>query len=609
VVVVHYERWFEDAAAQARALAAALGLPPPSAEALTAITATIRPQHRRQQGLPPQAPPLDRRLIRLHRRLFDEAQVDPPLQLAAGPLQPRRPWRQALAHRLDLLWLWQTPLLAGPAGRGPLRRWLAIRRYRVLFPQGEGAAALACLPWLTSRRPVLLTHQRDPIAWYLRRGWRAGIAPHPLLQPGRLWRETGLRQEAASLYRSLAAREELSPHPRFDPGHYLRQCRALGLEPRPTPLEHYLEEGWRLGLAPHPWVDPVWMAARLPRPGEPLTLLALAGGDPEDPRQTHPGGLFFAAAAGDPGAAAELPLALADLLRLWHRRGLRPAERWLADGAFAEPLPGFDLFGAVDPALFGLGLHPRPRPALGALAGLPPAPGSTPLPWRAERLVAAWADVGVTAHADPGGCLRVLHDPAALESGLAALAAGDGVVNLVWPPLEQLSVWIGALQGVAGVLDPDPERVALLQRFGVPAAFRPPAPLPPPQDAAAALLHAQLRLGLPDPAWLLAANERLELAVLGSSGAERERRWGELSLGSAGERLLLLPRLARIELATLEDAQALQAWLTRLASKSVRLLLLETPAGGAVQLPEGPAELLGAGAEAELLEAWEGRQP
>jgi hypothetical protein len=605
VLVVHYERWFEDAAAQARALAAGLGLAAPTAAALAAITAAIRPQHRRQQGLPAGAPPLDRRLRNLHALLKRRPRIDTPLRLARGPLQPRRPPRQALAHRLDLLWLWRTPLLDAPGEHGLPGRWRAIRRYRARFLQGEGAGALACLPWITARRPGLLTHHRDPIAWYLRRGWRTGTAPHPLLQPGRLWRQTGLRREAAALYRRLARREGLSPHPRFDPGHYLHQCRRQGIEPAPTPLEHYLREGWRLGLAPHPWVDPGWMAARQPRPGEPLTLLALAGGDPEDPRLTHPGGLFHAAAAGEPGAAAELPRALADLLRLWHQRGLRPAAGWLGEGAFGDPLPRFDLVGPIWPGLFADGLWPAPRAETLRIATLPPAPGATPLPWRAERLLAACGQPEAPAGA--GGHLRVLHDPADLSQALASLEHDDGVINLLWPPPERLAEWIGALRAVAGVLDPDPERTALLQRFGVPAAHRPPAPPPPSGDPEAALLHAQLHLGLPDPAWLVPEGPGLELAVLGSGGAEQERRWGEISLAAAGTRLLLLPRLNRIELASLEDAQALQGWLERLAAVCAAILVLEPPALGAVSLPPGPARLLGPDAEPELLELWEGR--
>lgn len=589
-VVLHYEAWFGDSAAQATALAGALGLPQPGSAQLAAVQAAIRPEHRHQQPLPPGAPPLDPRLQQLHGWLLGQARLFRAPRLAPGPLSPRRPWRQELAHRLDWLWLLGSPLL--PAG--------GLRAYRRRFLQGEGAGPLASPAWIARQQPGLLRHHRDPLAWYQRIGWRRGVSPHPLLQPHQPLAPLRLRQEPVGLYRREAPRDDLQPHPRFDPVHYGNQCRDVDCLPQPTPLEHYLLIGWQQGLMPHPAVDPLWMQRRHGLPGEPLTALLLAGADVSDPGLTHPRGNLYGAALADPRCAGRLPRALVDLLQLWNARGLWPAERWLDPGAWQRPLPPFDLFGPESAALFATGLQPQP-PGV----PLPPVPGhlscpraTIPLSWQVEQLLAA---CGATVHTGP-----VAAGAPRLHLAATHAAPGDWLINLSWPPCQELNGWIDALRPLAAVLDPDPQRAAFLQLLGVPARHQPLAPLiQQPATIEPLLLHAQRHLGLPDPRWF---EPELALAVLGSSGQAQERRWGRLGLDPRASGLLLLPRLPQLVLATIHEAQALQAWLQVLLARCPQVLWLEPLAGGACQPPPAAAAaVLGPDAEPAVLAIWEER--
>lgn len=592
-LVLHYEPWFSDPEAQARALATALGLPDPAPGQLAAVRAAICPEHRHHQPLPPGAPPLDRRLCRLHRWLQGHSRLQRPLRLQRQPLQPRRPWRQELAHRVDWIWLLGTPLLP-PHG---------LLAYRRRFLQGEGAGALVSLPWLARQRPQLASQFRDPLAWYRRCGWRQGISPHPLLEPRRLWQQLGQHQEAVALYRREANRDDLAVHPCFDPVYYGRQCRDADCTALPTPLEHYLVEGWRLGLAPHPAVDPLWMAQRHGLPGEPLTALLLAGGDASDPGHTHPRGNLYGAALADPRCVGRLPPALVALLQLWHARRLWPAERWLEPSAWQQPLPSF-----------ALGASPVAAPLA---AGLQPEPGSFPLPappalaaadsassWRVRQLLATCpADPGPGASSGPAR-LHIFERPDAALPEPAAVAPVDWWLSLAWPAPQRLAVWLQALRPCCVVLDPDPERAAFLQLFGVPARHQPLAALTlAPAEREAMLLQAQTRLGLPDPRWF---EPPPALAVLGSSGQQQERRWGRLGLSPAAAELLLLPRLPQLVLASLQDAQALEAWLEVLLAQGAQVLQLQPLAEGACCFTPGAA-VLGPGDELDLLRCWEER--
>jgi len=195
------------------------------------------------------------------------------------------------------------------------------------------------------------------------------------------------------------------------------------------------------------------------------------------------------------------------------------------------------------------------------------------------------------------------HPEAALPEP-TAVAPADWGLSLSWPPPQRLAEWLQALRPCCVVLDPDPERAAFLQLFGVSACHQPLAPLTiVPGERNTLLLQAQRRLGLPDPRWFDPAPS---LAVLGSSGQQQERRWGELGLSPRAADLLLLPRLPQLVLDRLQDAQALQAWLEILLAHGAQVLLLQPLAEGACRPAPGVA-VLGPEAEPELLRFWEER--
>lgn len=127
------------------------------------------------------------------------------------------------------------------------------------------------------------------------------------------------------------------------------------------------------------------------------------------------------------------------------------------------------------------------------------------------------------------------------------------------------------------VLDPDPERVILLQRLGIQAH-----PLAPGEGAAGwlgregDLQAASARLGLPPPGALRAglgagsAGESTVLLCLGTAGEAWEQ---ELEPGSDPS-LVCLPGFDQLELKTTEEARLLASWLdaaSRLGLQLVRI--------------------------------------
>jgi hypothetical protein len=353
---------------------------------------------------------------------------------------------------------------------------------------------------------------------------------------------------------------------------------------------------------PHPRVDPSWMNRRHGLRGEPLTALLLTGLDLSDPGMTHPLGNLYGAALADSRCVQRLPKGLVDLLQVWHARGLWPAEHWLYPDAMKRSLPSFEIFGSLPAELFAAGLQLPHQARL-----IPPAPPvfhcASPLPWMAEQILTGLGS-GVERSTAPRPRLHVLSPKIQSEPWFLDVLPGDWVMNLDWPLCQQLASWIECLRAVEVVLDPDRERAALLQLFGVRARHQPFAPLDLQSNAIDSLLqHAQLHLGLPDPRWF---ELPLELAVLGSSDQANERRWGLIGLAPQSAGVLLLPRLPQLNLANNQDAKALQAWLGILATHCSTLLYLQPLAGGAIEAPPGVASL-GPESEQELLAKWECR--
>jgi hypothetical protein len=403
----------------------------------------------------------------------------------------------------------------------------------------------------------------------------------------------------------LHFKQSLEVHTRFDEAFYRHQCSNVGIKPEPSPLEHYLTTGWKTGLKPHPWVDPVWMRSQYPCLEEPLTALMLSGGNEEDPQLTHPRGKLMNAALLGPQSKSILPKLLVDLLFEWNQQGVWPAARWLESDALEIPLPSFIQMHPHASSCLALGLYPDPAIDTTPQAHPPKWLDVAPPPWPAICMLA-----GMPSSQVSDSRLWTLHDTSDRNVWLAGKMPGDWVINLDWPSLDEMSAWIQGLRSMWKVLDPDPERVGFLQLFGVRAqhqALHPVTYHPVPREEL--LKHAQLKLGLVDPRWLLSPEHKvLELAVLGSSGVNHERRWGRIGFSQHANCLLLLPRIGSIVLQQIDDVHALQAWLDQLADSCKIILQLEPIALGACKLRQLPNVLSvneSLEYEHDIIEQWE----
>lgn len=315
----------------------------------------------------------------------------------------------------------------------------------------------------------------------------------------------------------------------------------------------------------------------------------------------RPCALLAQAAAGLPEGAAGLPVALYDLVRRWDAEGLWPQERWLDAGAITARLPPWDLFGPVSMHLFARGLTSQHGFVVPRLEQPLSRPGRD-APWRVAWLAAAHASSqGALIHwLDPSFDADGLQDPGRPGSEASVL------VNLSWPRASMASSWIALLQRWPLVIDPDPERVALLRLFRVRARWAPYPALPHSSDLQADLACAEQRLGLADPRWLLPhSSAHLSMAVLGSSSVQTERRWAQIARRNPRADFLLLPRITSLVIDSLEAAQALQGWLQALVGCTGTILQLEPILEGICTLPQQPARILGRDAEPCCLAYWE----
>ena len=227
-------------------------------------------------------------------------------------------------------------------------------------------------------------------------------------------------------------------------------------------------------------------------------------------------------------------------------------------------------------------------------------------PWRVE-----WLLSGVTRSPETEPLFSLQwFEPGLQKANLLAIdpkvLVQTCLVNLTWPSLEIASDWIFVLQQCQLVLDPDPDRVALLHQFGVNVRLSMYPAIQENKLPDVALTRAQLRLGLPDPSWLLPCSLALcPLAILGSSGVASEQRWANFLWSHPHLNFLWIPRINQLILGNMEDAIALQAWLNRLSQSCCTILQLEAISEGICAAPAKPARLLGPTSESLCLEYWE----
>ena len=301
---------------------------------------------------------------------------------------------------------------------------------------------------------------------------------------------------------------DLEPHPLFQPDHYRHVVSQAGLCCEENPLLHFLENGIKEGLAPSPLIDPLWVHQQGWNLG-PHQPLRLAW--------LHPWGA--AAEALHPGDVQ----GARTLLKRWLKQGFAPSD--LARLAAVEPWPKRESWTA----------------AQAESASTLLCRGSDPRSWAWH----AWQQ----------------HLPLGTD-GLNLLDLSGGGVTC-----QELL----ALSHCQRVLDPEPQRVQLLQRLGVRAETLQPGAV----SAAEAdwlsdpllLEHASASLGLPQPSALAGSGQVL---VLGSGGDAFDRQLQSPILGLPGFDQLLIEGVA--------EARALAAWLQACRHEGLQLIRLNPKA-------------------------------
>jgi hypothetical protein len=103
-------------------------------------------------------------------------------------------------------------------------------------------------PGITDKTPGLVD--------YVVRGAQIDLDPHPLFKTEYIKSQNkSFPKTPTPLETYLSQSTSVDPHPLFSTSHYLDQSTSPG---EITPLEHYLEQGWRRGLDPHPFFRGGW---------------------------------------------------------------------------------------------------------------------------------------------------------------------------------------------------------------------------------------------------------------------------------------------------------------------------------------------------------------
>ncbi|MBM2575463.1 hypothetical protein JQC91_04030 [Jannaschia sp. Os4] len=322
---------------------------------------------------------------------------------------------------------------------------------------------------------------RPALVDYLTEGWRAGAAPHPLFWPAwyapRAMGALAGTMDPATHFLCGGWREA-GPNPLFD-----RPAGAGGRDP----FGRWLARGAEAGEAPHPLLDPAWLAPQVGADGVAGVLAFLAS----DGASPHP--LFdpahYAARRGDLPPPPEAPVPVG--------RAATALIAYLEAGAAgaADPHPLFDrahyrahapdvAAAGMDPLLHHVGWGAAERRAVHPLVDMAHLAAQTDAP----DPLAALAAGGAEGRLSP-------RPPAAPDRRPVPLPAIRAVTDL---PLERDAPARPATVGAfVHVFHPD----LLEELLGHLAHVPPPCRLFVSTDTAAkaALIEARLRRGVPHP--------------------------------------------------------------------------------------------------------------
>lgn len=201
-----------------------------------------------------------RALRRLHSAVVSDAAAPSAAIALTSFLQAAHHARQELRQTLR-----QTPsatvdeTAASPAAQSgrPTVRQLEALRDRGLFDEAY------------YRDQAGLSPTADAWEHFITRGAADGIEAHPLLDPGAAYRSGRLDGSisATQLAARFPTRADEVSHPLFDPEFYVSYNR-INLKRGQSALGHYVREGRRNGLSPHPLIDLEWIGKSWPLASE-----------------------------------------------------------------------------------------------------------------------------------------------------------------------------------------------------------------------------------------------------------------------------------------------------------------------------------------------------
>lgn len=318
-------------------------------------------------------------------------------------------------------------------------------------------------------------------------------------------------------YCLLGWRRGLTPHPLLDAGHYRAACLAQGLPAPAEPLHHYLRCGAARGLTPSPLIDPGWCDRW---PG------SIGRRGPASLDRLHPlGRAALLVSDHDPAAARAR-------LQRWLEQGIPIEDRqWLQTLAMGQPANASSAVGPCHLQILGASLQHWVSHVW--LQRLP------------SSLSPSELQEAIRRPAQPGLPIHVLHLPLDQEW---------------WAPEH-----LGHLRRVDGVWDPSPERVQVLNLFGVHACCLDP--------------------GQPVNGWLSACDLEEGTSELGLPELDLWPTCGPLVLGTLGHsweaslpaELLALPAFDAMT-ETPARARALASWLQRCQHQGLQLIRLQPSA-------------------------------
>lgn len=129
--------------------------------------------------------------------------------------------------------------------------------------EGRSPHPLIDMRYLSDHHPQLAIKEDTPLAAFLATSAEKAVSSHPLFDADYYASQQPIPSEGSSLRHFLSGKGgSARPHRLFIPAYYRSQIPSLARET--SPLLHYLSEGWKAGLKPHPDFDTAYYLSAHP---------------------------------------------------------------------------------------------------------------------------------------------------------------------------------------------------------------------------------------------------------------------------------------------------------------------------------------------------------